>query len=230
MKNIAAVFLKQISDTVKNKETLIQYIMFPVIAAVMENTVKIEGMPPHFFVRLFAVMYIGMAPLLCMSAIIAEEKEKNTLRVLIMSNVKPGQYLTGIGAYVFGMCMLGTVVFAVIGEYRGGELGMFLAVMATGIFLSQLTGAVIGIGSRNQMTATSVAVPVMMIMAFLPMLSMFNAGIGKAARVTYAKQISDLINGIDTSGISVESIAVIAANFVTAVILFAVVYQKRGLE
>ena len=230
MRNIAAVFIKQISDTMKNKEVLIQYIMFPVMAVIMENTVRIENMPQHFFVRLFAVMYIGMAPLVCVSAIISEEKEKNTLRVLIMSNVKPGQYLAGIGIYVFGMCMLGTAVFAIVGEYRGGELGIFLAVMATGILLSELTGAVIGMFGANQMAATAVTVPVMMIMAFLPMLSMFNSGIEKVARVIYSKQISDLINGIGSSGVSAENAAVIAVNCAVAVILFAVAYQKRGLE
>ncbi len=230
MRNIVAVLMKQICDTMKNKEVLVQYIMFPVLVVIMENAVKIENMPPHFFVKLFAVMFIGMAPLTSMAAIVSEEKEKNTLRVLMMSNVRPGEYLAGIGVYVFGMCMLGTAVFAVVGEYRGGELGMFLAAMATGILLSELTGAVIGIFSANQMAATSVTVPVMMIMAFLPMLSMFNAGIDKAARVTYSKQISDLINGIGTSGVSVETMIVIAVNFAVALTLFVFAYRKRGLE
>ena len=63
----------------------------------MTNSVKIEGMPPDFFVNMFAVMYIGMAPLVAMSAIISEEKEKNTLRVLMMADVTPGQYLAGTG-------------------------------------------------------------------------------------------------------------------------------------
>ena len=76
MKNICAVFLKQVSDTLKNKTVLIQFLMFPVLVIIMENAVKIEDMPEHFFARLFAVMFVGMAPLTCMSAIISEEKEK----------------------------------------------------------------------------------------------------------------------------------------------------------
>ena len=80
MKNIKAVFMKQILDTIKNKTVFIQFLMFPIIAVIMENAVKIEDMPEHFFAKLFAVMFIGMSPLSCMSAIISEEKEKNTLR------------------------------------------------------------------------------------------------------------------------------------------------------
>lgn len=230
MKNIVAIFIKQICDTMKNKAVLIQYLMFPAMVLIMENAVKIEDMPPHFFVRMFSVMFVGMAPLVCMASIVSEEKEKNTLRVLMMSNVRPGEYLAGVGVYVFGMCMLGTAVFAAVGEYRGGELGMFLAAMAAGILLSELTGAVIGIYSANQMAATSLTVPVMMVMSFLPMLSMFNAGIDKAARVIYSKQISDLINGIGTSGVSAENVVVITVNFAIVVILFVFAYQKRGLE
>lgn len=230
MKNTGAVFSKQISDTLKNKTVLIQFLMFPVLTIIMENVVKTDDMPEHFFVKLFAVMFVGMAPLTCMSAIIAEEKEKNTLRVLMMSSVRPVEYLVGVGAYVFIMCAAGTAVFAAVGNYSGGNLILFFAVMSAGIILSELTGAVIGVFSKNQMTATSITVPVMMIFSFLPMLSMFNDTIKTAARVTYSQQISELISGIGTSGISAESVIVIALNFSVAVILFITVFKRKGLD
>ncbi|MBR1831027.1 MAG: ABC transporter permease [Ruminiclostridium sp.] len=230
MKNTAVIFKKQLSDTLKNKTILIQFLMFPVLVIIMENLVRIEDMPEHFFVKLFAVMFVGMAPLTCMSAIISEEKEKNTLRVLMMSNVRPAEYLIGVGAYVFVMCSAGMAVFAAVGGYSGTDLVQFIAVMSAGIVLSELTGAVIGVFSRNQMTATSVTVPVMMIFSFLPMLSMFNDTVRNAARITYSQQISDLINGIGTSGISAESVIVIAVNAVIAAALFVIVYRRKGLE
>ena len=230
MKNIAVIFGKQLSDTLRNKTILIQFLMFPVLVIIMENAVKIEDMPEHFFAKLFAVMFVGMAPLTCMSAIISEEKEKNTLRVLLMSNVKPGEYLIGTGAYVFVMCALGMAVFAAVGGYGGMELVRFIAVMSAGVILSELTGAVIGLFSRNQMTATSISVPVMMVIAFLPMLSMFNDTIKSVARVTYSQQISELISDIGNSPASADSIAVIAVNFALAVILFITAYRKKGLE
>ena len=230
MKNIKAVFLKQLSDTLKNKTVLIQFVMFPALVIIMENAIKLDDMPEHFFAKMFAVMFVGMAPITCMSAIISEEKEKNTLRVLMMSNVKPAEYLVGVGVYVFMMCAFGTAVFAVVGGYTGADLAVFIGIMAVGIILSELTGAVIGVFSRNQMTATSITVPVMMIFAFLPMLSMFNDTIKTAAKVTYSQQISELINGIGASDISAESVIVISANLVLAAILFTVAYRRKGLE
>ena len=46
--NIIAILQKQIKDTFKNKTILIQFIMFPILAVIMENGIKIEGMPGNF--------------------------------------------------------------------------------------------------------------------------------------------------------------------------------------
>lgn len=107
---------------------------------------------------------------------------------------------------------------------------MFMVIMAAGILLSELTGAVIGVFSKDQMAATSVTVPVMMVFSFLPMLSMFNESIEKIAKVTYSQQLSILINGLGTAEVKPESILVIAANFIISAVLFALVFKKKGLE
>lgn len=230
MKNISVIFLKQLKDTLKNKAILIQFVMFPIMAVIMENTVKFEDMPEKFFVKLFSVMFVGMAPLTCISAIISEEKEKNTLRTLMMSNVKPLEYLCGIGGYVWLMCMAGTAVFAVCGGFTGVSLVKFVAVMAAGVILSELIGGVIGIFSKNQMSATSVTIPVMMIFSFLPMLSMFNDKIEKIANLTYTQHLSVLINGLGTASIEAKNLLIPAINLLIAVVLFVAAFKKRGME
>ena len=230
MRNIAAVFWKQLVDTLKNKTILIQFLLFPVMNLILEKTVSIEGMPPRFFTNLFAVMYVGMAPLTCMSAILSEEKEKNTLRVLMMSNVSPMQYLIGIGGYVFLMCMTGALAFAVVGAYGGMLLARFLCVMAAGILLSELIGATIGAACRNQLTASSVTVPTMMILSFLPMLALFNESIRKIAQITYSQQISLLIGGIEGGEASIKSAAILTINFAIAFAAFVIVYRRKSFE
>lgn len=52
--------------------------------------------------------------------------------------------------------------------------------MAFGITTSLLIGAAIGALCKNQMSAASITVPVMMVFSFLPMISMFNSTIEKA--------------------------------------------------
>lgn len=230
MSNIVAVMKKQLKDTLKNKTVFIQFIMFPVLTIIMNRAITIDGMPENFFVNLFATMYVGMAPLTSISAIIAEEKEKNTLRVLLMSNVKPYEYLLGIGSYVFIACMLGAGVICAAGSYRLQEGLVFMLIMAIGIVTSLLMGAVIGTWSKTQMMATSVAVPVMMIFSFLPMLSMFNSTIAKAAKYTYSEQISILLNAVSTLELELDSIGIMGGNMLLFILLFLVVYQRCGLE
>lgn len=230
MKNIAAIFKKQIRDTLKNKTILIQFILFPFLTLLMNNAIKIDGMPENFFVNLYAVMYIGMAPLTSMAAIIAEEKEQNTLRVLMMSNVKPYEYLLGIGSYTWSACMAGAAIICMAGRYRLPESLAFMGIMAIGILLSLLVGAAIGTFSKTQMMATSISVPVMIIFSFLPMLSMFNNTISRIAKFAYSEQISRMLHQINDPQISIQTICIVAVNMVLFAALFTIAYRKCGLE
>ena len=228
-RHIQAILWKQMKDTFKNKTILIQFIMFPILTLIMENAIQMENMPEHFFATLFAVMYIGMAPLTSMAAILSEEKEKNTLRVLLMTNVHPSEYLIGTGLYIWSICMLGAGVIALAGQYTGRTLLHFLLIMGIGILVSLLMGAAIGVWSKNQMMATSVTVPVMMVFSFLPMLSMFNDKIGKIAQFTYSEQIHKLLGQIGSLQLEGKQVMVIGCNMLLAILLFVIAYRKSGL-
>ena len=204
MKNTGAVFWKQAKDTLKNKTILIQFIMFPMLAVVMEHFMKIEGMPEHFFVKMFSAMYVGMAPLVSMSAVLA-------------------------GTCTWAACMLGSCVFGLAGEYQGKLFLAFLLIMAVGTAASILIGAAIGTWSRNQMMATSIGVPAMLFFSFLPMLSNFNETIGRIAKVTYSEQVSLLINGLGQRSAGFENIAVLFLNIAAAFGCFALAYRRCGL-
>ena len=230
MNNIVAIFKKQLKDTLRNKTVLIQFVMFPVMTLIMTNAIKIQKMPENYFVILFATMYIGMAPLTSIASIISEEKEKNTLRVLIMSNVKPHEYLLGIGSYVWFACMLGGIVICTAGGYNLQTSIAFMGIIAIGILTSLLIGAIIGIWSKTQMMATSITVPVMMIFSFVPMLSLFNSTIEKIARVIYSEQISRMLNQINSLQLNVENIGVIGLNILIAAILFIIIFKKCKLS
>ncbi len=224
--HIGAILWKQLKDTLKNKTILIQFLMFPCMTVIMENAISIDGMPEHFFANLFAVMYVGMAPLTAMSAIIAEEKEKNTLRVLHMCNVNAFEYLLGNAIYIVFICMMGSLVIAFAGGYKGNELLIFMLIMFVGHTISMLAGAAIGAFSANQMMATSLTVPVMMIFSFLPMLSMFNDSIGKVAKYFYSEQLYLLINDLSAIEIGPETITVLGVNIFLILSCFIIAYRN----
>ena len=230
MNNIAAIFKKQLKDTLKNKMVLIQFVMFPVMTLIMNSSIKMQDMPKNFLVNLFATMYIGMAPLTSIASIISEEKEKNTLRVLIMSNVKPHEYLLGIGSYVWLACMFGSTVICIAGGYNLQTGITFMGIMAAGILTSLLIGAIIGIWSKTQMMATSITVPVMMVFSFVPMLSMFNSTIEKIARIIYSEQISRMLSQIDSLQLQVTNMGIVVMNFLIAAVGFVVIFKRCKLQ
>lgn len=226
MRHIGAILWKQIKDTLKNKTILIQFVMFPVMTIIMENAIKIDNMPEHFFANLFAVMYIGMAPLTSMSAILSEEKEKNTLRVLYMSNVKAIEYFIGNAIYIWSICMLGSLVIGLAGGYRGEVMVKFILIMAVGHLISTMLGAAIGAFSKNQMMATGISIPIMMVFSFMPMLSMFNETIEKIAKIFYSQQLNLLIGNISDLKIGTECIVVMCVNIILIGGVFALSYRK----
>lgn len=225
--HIKAILWKQIKDTLKNKEVLVQFVMFPIMTIVMEYSIDIPHMPNYFFTNLFAIMYIGMSPLTSTAAIISEEKEKNTLCVLQMYNIKAIEYLMGNAIYILSICMIGSLIMGVAGGYTGVNLLKFMLFMLLGHSCGFLLGAAIGIASKNQMMATSVTVPVMLLLSFLPMLSMFNDTIKKYSKYIFSEQLYLLINHLEKITITLETGGILLCNIVLVVTLFFVVYKKE---
>ena len=228
MRNIYIIIKKQIKDTFKNKTVLIQFVMFPLLTLVFENAIKIEVMPDLFFTKLFSIMYIGMAPLTATAAIISEEKEKNTLRVLLMANVKPWEYLLGVAIYVLTICMAGAGIMATGLEKE--NVAFYLLIMLMGFIISILAGSCVGIYSKNQMISTSLVMPVMMILSFVPMFAMFNKNIEKFASLFYTQQLRTVLDGMSFDKISTNSIMTVMINAILAIGLFFAAFKKKGLE
>jgi ABC-2 type transport system permease protein len=228
MKNVINIIKKQIKDTFKNKTILIQFILFPLMTLIMENTVRLDGMPELFFTKLFSVMYIGMAPLTSVSAIIAEEKEKNTLRVLMMANVKPWQYLLGVGIYVWSICMIGAGVMAT--GLKSSAIPAYMGIMAIGFVISIIAGACVGVFSTNQMSATSIVMPLMMVFSFAPMLSMFNDKIAKVSKIFYTQQLRNILDQMTFAGLGSGTVWVLVINTCIFIFLFGTAFKLKGLE
>lgn len=226
---VLAICKKQGKDTLKNKAVFLQFLVFPVIAAIMQGAVRVPGMDGNYFVLLFATMFVGMAPFTAMASTLSEEKEKNTWLALRMADVKPVEFLTGIGVCIFAASMLGALVFGLLGGYQGEELAQFVGIMLLGVLVSMLLGSAVGLGCKSQMAATSVTVPVTMLFSFLPMLGMFNDTVKKVSRFTWSQGMNDLLDHIGDTEPLGRPLFIILMNFLAAAILFALAC-RRGMK
>ncbi|MDQ0362036.1 ABC transporter permease [Breznakia pachnodae] len=220
---INAIIYKQVQDTLKNKSILIQFVMFPVMASILTFSAKDFGLEPSFFVNMFAAMYVTMAPIIVVSTIVSEDKEKGALQMLRMSNVKPFEYLVGVALYVFVLCAIGLLFMAIVGGYTSNGMIVFLLANMAGLIISILIGSIIGLLSPNQSASSGLSVPAMLIFSFLPMLSMFNSSIHNFSKYIYSQQVSDIISTLE---VNVTNIITLVINFVIVLVLYLIVYKK----
>ncbi len=164
---------------------------------------------------------------------IAEEKEKRTLRTLMLANVGASQV---IASKTVVALVASTVVNAACFFVAGGQLNMLGAYLVLGIMGSLpiiLFSLVLGLACRDQMTAGVYSVPVLLV-ALVPMFGMANETIGKVAHWLPTGGVYDLI-GLALSGNLLSSdalapLAVTAAWIVVGAVLFAVLFKRLARD
>ncbi len=80
------------------------------------------------------------------------------------------------------------------------------------------------------MMAASIAVPVMMVFSFVPMLSLFNSTIEKIAGIIYSEQISRMFSQINSLQLNMVNIGVIVVNIFIAAVIFIIIFKKCRLS
>lgn len=227
MRNIRAILLKQLLDTLKNMQVMVLFIVYPAVSFVMIQAMGEQTESRYFFLSMFAVMHCVFTPIVSTAAALAEEKEKNTLRVLILSGVKAQEYLFSIGFFVWICTQITGISFVVMGDCSLRQAGALLFLFTAGSLPSVVLGMCIGLCTRNMAAANAIAVPVGMVFAFLPMLAFFNQTIEKAARFTYSYQIGEAIRRVGMSEVFLSGkLAVAAVYLVFFLVLFMMAFRK----
>ena len=227
---VKAIFMKQLKDTIKNMQVLVLYMVYPLIGFIMMTTVASAVGQENFFIKIFASMHMVFLPIVATASVVAEEKEKNTLKVLMLANVKPITYLLGVGSFIFLGTHIGTLCFAILGGWSGGAFVSFVLSMMLGSICSMLIGFTVGLMAKNQAGGTGLTIPLGLILSFLPMLASFNEGIEKIAKITYSQQISYLLNEPSFVGYTLERISVVGVNFIMVMFIFYITYKKQFIE
>jgi ABC-2 type transport system permease protein len=230
MRSVKAIFKKQLKDTYRNMIVLVQFFLFPLVAFVMTEMVAKtdENIPNTMFVTMMAAIFAGMGLIPLVAGIIAEDRERKSLRFLVMAGVKPPAYLLGVGGVMLSVSVIPALAFSFIAEYRGAEFWLFSAVIMSGVAASILIGATIGILSKNQQAATGLSMPIAMVLGFGPMIAPFNDTVARIFRPTYTMQFTVVVESTYTH--AWQPFAIIWANVAVMAILFVAVYGTNGLD
>lgn len=174
-------------------------------------------------------MNVVMIPILGMSSIIAEEKEKGTLRSLIVFNVKPVEYLLGVSITIFFAIMVSSIFFIIIIPSEIVNVKKYLLFCAAGAVVSVLIGAIIGLITENQIKVGAIAAPIAMVLGMLPVFAEANKWLKGFTSLLYSDILSKLISQ-NSSFVTLKEILILLSNILIVFLLFYLIYRNKGLE
>ncbi|MDR0896465.1 MAG: ABC transporter permease [Oscillospiraceae bacterium] len=220
-----ALLKKDIKDTLKNPQCLLM-MGLPLVFALLYQSMDL-GMPGEYVLMLCLLMNMSITGVSCMAMMIAEEKEKYTLRTLMLSNVSAAEFLLSKALVVLGITELGSLLIFFITGSDAALLPRYLAVTIATCLCLLILGALVGIISKNQMTTGIFAAPAMLILMLPPMLAEIDATYLQVARFT---PTYSMVNLLFKEGDRLFSIAVLAGWIVLSALLFALAYRRKRLD
>lgn len=231
LNRIKAVVYKQFIDTFKNSTILLQFILIPLLSILLTKMIlkNNSNLPNNFFVTMFSPMYISMGPSAVIAGIISEEREKGTLKILLLNNVKSMEYLLGVSFHIIIMSLIGVILLSIELSLSQFDLLKYYIIMTLGIIPSILLGATIGILAKNQITANSLVSTIVIGISILPVLSMLNDKIRMVSKFFYNQQMYDSISNITNLQIGIEDILIYSINILVLLAIFIMSYKRRTL-
>jgi len=168
-KRSMAIFVKDYKDITKNLYVS-PMLFFPPLMAVIYSRMGLDSVTVIYMVFIMAFTMVGT---FVQSALIAEEKEKNTLRGLMLS---PASTLEIIGGKSILSILLTTVIVAVSAfllNYSPANLGAVIAAMAISTIMYVGLGTIVGLLTKSVVEASIAVLPVMFFFMGAPFLSTF---------------------------------------------------------
>lgn len=223
---IKAVFIKQIADTAHNKGIIIQFFAFPMIMVLLLLALPSANIESKInIVMVMSTTFTGMMPILTVYNIIREDKIQNTLRVLIMSTVKPLEYLIGITGYILFISLINAFVFGLLGGLSGFKLLAFIGVLMLGIGTTLVFGSAMAMHSTSRGGTGSLIMLVSMLNGIIPLLGLFNESVQKVSRYLYTYQINNMLGDIYGNYFNWNRVIIVCINIIIFFILFMLSYK-----
>ena len=193
------------------------------------------GLNSVYVLQMCAIFSIGVVPTTILPVMIAEEKEKYTLRSLMLAQVQGKEFLAG----KLTVCVTLTFADALLVFFiAGGELktlGIYtVSVLLATVGLSFL-GAVAGLVSKDQSSAGTVGASLLLVTMIPPLFSMLNSTIEKIASVLPTTSFQTLyLSAVEGEALmsreNLIAFLVCILWIVGGYLIFHIFYKKRGMD
>ena len=240
MRKTATLFEKDLKDVVKNPTMLVCCLLPLGFIAFFSKVMggNVEGVEAqHAFdatMLSYALLFTcTMVSSMATITAIAEEKEKHTLRTLMLANVSPEQILLSRGLVaLIAIAVVDAACYLVLGQPLAG-LPAFLAIGVVGSIPFVLISLLLGLAARDQMSAGLLSVPILLV-GIAPMYSQFIDGFSNIASYLPTGGMDKLGTLLAGGALFTSDVVLPAAGMlvwiVVAAIAFALVYKRLSRD
>ena len=187
-----------------------------------------------YALALGVLMNISMTGIYCVSAGLAEEKEKKTLRTLMTSSVNGLEFFLGslIPAVLMTVVVNILCVFIVQLEMDPFQWGQFLIVTTAAALIASVIGMIFGIFAKDQVSASTITTPGILIFMMFPMFSGLSEKLESISSFLFTGIAFDGIADIHAGApaVDLKGSIILVMEFIISVAIFLILYRKNGFE
>lgn len=165
LKRIQAIFMKDYKEFSRNY-AVSMVTFLPLVLAIFYRQSEGESIQTYF---LPLNMTFSMVTAYVQACLIAEEKERNTLRSLMMSPASTTDILLGKSALVFIVTSIILVVTAYLVGYVPTQVALIIVVLMISTVFYLGVGTICGLFTKSVMEASLAVLPVVLVFSFGPM-------------------------------------------------------------
>ncbi|WP_313891191.1 ABC transporter permease [Psychrobacillus sp.] len=227
-KRVNAIFQKDFKDFSRNMAVSI-VIFLPLIMAAVYSRMGVDSIQGHFMTINMTFAMVGTYVQCCL---IAEEKEKNTLRGLTLSPASTLEIFGGKSLLSFVLTIIIIFFSAFLSEYRPANI----TIVAVAIILSSLfyigIGTLLGLVAKSVMESSVIVLPVIGIFSIGSFVTEWSEKYPMLKVVEYMPnvQLIDLAEKVEAGAGFAEvfsNIGIISVWVVVVCLLTVYVFKKR---
>lgn len=233
IKRIGAIFIKEVQEIRTNINVLFMYLLPVLIFGIYKSFIK--DMPASMTIAFSLVMLVGEVCVFVPAMLLAEEKEKKTLNVLLISPAKPIEVFAGKGLITFLTVMLTALVISMMAGADLQNMPVILVATALTTIVCTFLGMIIGLYAQNQMATGMLGLPIILPFIMIPFLTLTgNETMIKIAHIVptyyYYRMIDLGIGQHKGLGDMFPYIGALLVSLLVSLVLLLAIYRKRGME
>ena len=231
LKRIQAIFMKDYKEFSRNYAVSMM-ILFPLFFAFLYRSNGEGAIQMYGFVLNFT---LAMLTSFVQACLISEEKERNTLRSLMMTPASMLDILLGKSAVVLVISTFILALSTYIFGYSPTHIGILIVALILSMVLYIALGTICGLFSKSVLESSMAVFPVLLIFTAGPYASLFEEKIPflKIAQYLPSSQLIELLQLMEASATSSKFIMPIVIMLIWAIVVTAIsfiLYKKRLMD